>query len=245
MSYLLSRYNSWKIGYNGLGILLLILFVLFIFVRLPISTRSLRSKLPYNLKALIVNKNFILLVILNGLAVGTQFALMFLSVTYLKEAKGLSIYYASFFLSGFFVALVAGRLICSLLSLHIINAKILLFLLCFQLAMVFLVWKTIGWMSGIALVASGLACSGIFPCLLALTGTLFFEVAGTALGILGTASGLGGMIICALTGVLFQKASVQLGYIVIVLSSLSALVLFLINYRKLSIEERQRGGNQY
>jgi fucose permease len=45
------------------------------------------------------------------LAVGTQFALMFLSVNFLVEVKGLTIFQASLALSSFFLCLLLGRLV--------------------------------------------------------------------------------------------------------------------------------------
>ena len=172
------------------------------------------------------------------LAVGTQFALMFLSVTFLTEAKQLGIFQASVILSLFFVGLFVGRFSCAWIALRVLNARIILFLLVMQTISLFVAWRSEGWMSAAALVASGLACSGIFPCLLALTGSLFFEVAGTALGLLASMNSLGGVCILWISGMLSERGGIGFGFLAMVISSLAGLLLFLSRYGALVKEEK-------
>jgi fucose permease len=239
MGKLLSYENRWPYGYDGLGVLLFAVSVFFLLTRVPSIPSQAVRRFSGDLRKLLRNLRFIHLIMMGFLAVGTQFALMFLSVNFLVEVKGLTIFEASAVLSSFFLCLLLGRLVSGSLALRIFNAHIIMLLLCFQVTSLFAVWKGWGWVSAAALTASGLACSAIFPCLLALTGTLFSEVAGTSLGILATMNSLGGMTIIWICGLLSQRISLEFGFGVMVFSSLAAVLLFAGNYRNLVGEERK------
>jgi MFS family permease len=107
----------------------------------------------------------------------------------------------------------------------------------FFLITLIVAWKGEGWTSGIGLIVSGLACSGVFPSLLALTGTLFHEVTGTALGILAMMSGLGGMSVCWVTALISQRTNLAFGFIAFIISSMTSLILFGIYYSYFLREE--------
>ena len=130
------------------------------------------------------------------------------------------------------------RLVCSRLSLHLCNSKIILFLILFQSFMLLLVWLGDSRTSMVSVALCSLACSGLYPCFLALTGTLYYRVSGTALGILTTTAGLGGIIICWLTGIVSEEVNVQLGFIVPVLCSMIAFVVYTTICRPLCNEDR-------
>ena len=97
-----------------------------------------------------------------------------------------------------------------------------------QLTALLMAWQTGGWISAAALAISGLGCSGIFPSLLALTGTLFFNRAGTSLGVLAAMNWVGGMFIVWIAGLLSQRVSVQFGFVAIVFASLAGVVIHLL-----------------
>jgi FHS family glucose/mannose:H+ symporter-like MFS transporter len=94
-----------------------------------------------------------------------------------------------------------------------------------------LVWLGGSRISLVAIVLSGLACSGLYPCFLALTGTLYSRVSGSALGILTTTAGLGGIFICWLTGIISEQTDLGMGFIVPVSCSLAALLIFAVHFR--------------
>jgi fucose permease len=240
MGKLLSYENRWPYGYDGLGALLLAVSAFFLLTRAPSVPSQGINRFSRDLRTLLVNPRFILLIMMGFLAVGTQFALMFLSVNFLVEAKGLTIFQASLVLSSFFLCLLLGRLVSGSLAQRVLNSHIIMLLLCFQVTSLFAVWQGGGWVSAAALTASGLAWSAIFPCLLALTGTIFFEVAGTSLGILATMNSLGGMTIIWICGLLSQRISLEFGFGAMVFSSLAAVLLFAGNYRNLVSEEKKR-----
>ena len=138
------------------------------------------------------------------------------------------------------IACVLGGLLCDLIRrdkilfagcLLLGSGAFILILLFLQLAGLLIAWQTTGWISAAALAISGLGCSGIFPSLLALTGTLFFNVAGTSLGVLAAMNWIGGMVIVWTAGFLSQRVGVQFGFVAIVLASLAGVVVHLLKYK--------------
>lgn len=214
--------------------------VFFALTNVPAASSQGLGKFFQGLGRLLTNGRFFHLVMMGFLAVGTQFALMFLSVTFLVEAKGLAIFQASVVLSSFFVGLFLGRLICGWMALRVPNTRIILFLLFFQVLSLGIAWRGDGWVSAGALMASGLACSGIFPCLLALTGTLFYEAAGTSLGVLAFMNSLGSVTVIWVSGLLSQRVNIEFGFLAMVLFSMAGFLLFLSKYGSLLDAERNR-----
>jgi fucose permease len=231
MVYLIQKQLRWQNGFMGLGGLLLVLCIVFLFIKVPEQHANDRIAFFKDARRLFTSGNYIPLLLIALFAVGAQVSIMFLTVTYLMEAKGLNIVQASTVLSAFFVCLFAGRLICSWLTYHMPTTRIILILLFLQLTALLVAWQTAGWLSAAALAISGLGCSGIFPSVLALTGTLFFELAGTSLGLLAAMNWVGGMIIVWMAGLLSQQVSIQFGFLAIVLASTAAMGIYILKYK--------------
>jgi len=231
MAWLLHAQTGWRKGYVGLGWMLMAVCIFFLLAGVPVQRTGVRTPLFKEARRLFSGGNFLCLLLIAAFAVGAQISVMFLAVTYLMEAKGLPVFEAGAVLSAFFVCLFAGRMICSWLAFHMSSTRIILILLLLQLAALLAAWQTSGWTSAVALAISGLGCSGIFPSLLALTGTLFFNMAGTSLGVLAAMNWVGGMFIVWIAGLLSQRVSVQFGFIAIVLASLAGVVVHLLKSR--------------
>ena len=231
MASLLQNQTGWRQGYVGLGWMLIAVCIFFLLARVPARRTNERTPFFKDAVRLFTGSNFISLLLIATFAVGAQISVMFLGVTYLMEAKGLTIFEASAVLSAFFVCLFAGRMICSWLAFHLSGTRIILVLLFLQLTALLVAWQTAGWISATALAISGLGCSGIFPSLLALTGTLFFNRAGTTLGILAAMNWVGGMFIVWIAGLLSHRVSVQFGFVAIVFASLTGVVIHLLKSR--------------
>jgi fucose permease len=174
------------------------------------------------------------------LAMGTQFSVIYLSVTFLKEAKGFSVVAASAVLSAFFIFMILGRLGCGWAMVRTLNTRILLILLLSSVAISLLGWKGEGWISAAGIMLTGLAISGIFPSLVALTGEIFEDLAGTAMGFMVMMSGFGGMFFCWLTAMISQKADAGFGFVVPLAAAMMALSLFSLQYRSLREGELKR-----
>jgi len=228
MASLLQAQNGWQQGYVGLGWMLIAVCIFFLLAKVPARRTNEQTPFFKDAGRLFTGSNFLSLLLIATFAVGAQISVMFLGVTYLMEAKGLTIFEASAVLSAFFVCLFAGRMICSWLTFRIATTRIILILLFLQLTALLIAWQTGGWISAAALAISGLGCSGIFPSLLALTGTLFFNRAGTTLGVLAAMNWVGGMFIVWIAGLLSQRVSVQFGFVAIVFASLAGVVIHLL-----------------
>ncbi len=237
LGFLLQHNYPWQNGFVALSFCLIVLFLIFIRTYLPLVRPTEEVGFPSRVKQLLCNRWFALLTLVCTTAVGTQFAIMFLSVSFLREGKGLSILLSSLILSLFFVSLIVGRMICGWLATRMSNSTIILLLLVFFAAVVIMAEQGPQWISGLGIVVSGLACSGIFPCLLALTGTLFSDLAGTALGILSTMGGIGGMFLCWLIGFTSRFYGIEAGFGVLIFSSLISLAIFLTVYKTFLREE--------
>jgi fucose permease len=231
MAALIQTQISWRKGYAGLGCMLLAVSIFFLFTKVSNGRTHERTPFFKDARRLFSGSNFVPLLLLATFAVGAQIAVMFLAVTYLMEAKGLGIIEASTVLSAFFICIFAGRIICGWLSLHMSSTRIILILLFLQFAGLFVAWQASGWIAAAALAISGLGFSGIFPSLLGLTGTLFFNVAGTSLGVLAAMNWVGGMFIVWMAGLLSQRVSVQFGFVAIVLASLAGIFVHLLKYK--------------
>ncbi len=237
MSQLLKHEGLWKFGYRGMGVALILLIFLFLTAGPTAQVRTSGPAITKYFGDLIRRSAFRKLVLISTLAIGTEFGLMFLSVTFLHEGKNLPVVSAGYVLSLYFVGLIVGRMVCGWFTVRHPATYVLFGLLCLLVISVTTAWLAGGVLSAAAIVACGLACSGMFPCLLGLAGTLFHKEAGTALGIISTMNGVGGTVVCWIIGMVSQRVSVQFGFIVLVVSSFCALTLFSLQMRSFSRAE--------
>ena len=231
MAVLIQTQTGWRQGYTGLGCMLLAVGIFFLFTGIPNEHTGQRTPFFKDAGLLFSGSNFLSLLLIAAFAIGAQTGVIFLAVTYFMEAKGFPIVGASAVLSAFFLCVFAGRLVCSWLANHMATTRIILILLFLQFSGLIVAWQASGWISAAAVAVSGLGCSGIFPSLLALTGTLFLNVTGTSLGVLAAMTWVGGMFIVWMAGLLSQGVSVQFGFIAIVLASLAGVMVHLLKYK--------------
>jgi FHS family L-fucose permease-like MFS transporter len=231
MAVLIQTQTGWRQGYTGLGCMLLAVGIFFLFTGMPNERAGQRTPFFKDAGLLFSGSNFLSLLLIAAFAIGAQIGVIFLAVTYFMDAKGFPIVWASTVLSAFFLCVFAGRLVCSWLANHMATTRIILILLFLQFSGLIVAWQASGWISAAAVAVSGLGCSGIFPSLLALTGTLFLNVTGTSLGVLAAMTWVGGMFIVWMAGLLSQGMSVQFGFIAIVLASLAGVMVHLLKYK--------------
>lgn len=237
MGYLLTRNSIWHWGYIGAGILLLLLGMVFLVTTATENHLRVQTKFVGQMKTVARDKAFLLILVVNSLAVGTQLAVMLLGVTYLQQSKHIPVATAGTALSIFAISMMAGRVVCSRLSTAIRNSTIILILLALQFTTMLLIWLGNGPLALTALALSGFGFSGIYPTSLALTGILFPRVEGSALGILSTMAGVGSIVICGAIGYVAGIADMQWGFFIVVLACLLSLMLFSVFYRRLGKRE--------
>lgn len=231
----------WKLGFSGLGVFLGGLGLYFIMVKSSPPEIEERKEIGESLfkqiQGLLKDQHFWILLGVNALSMGVQVTIMLLGVTFLIEAKEVSLSASGLALSVFSICIMVGRFICSRLTERFHYATIILTLLWFQGFILVLVWLLPGSSSAVLMAFSGLAFSGIYPTSLALSGTLFPKVTGSALGVLSTGGGLGTVLLCWLTGYVADLTHMNTGFIVMGLASVIAILLFQFYY--LAMREKE------
>lgn len=227
---LISREIDFRTGFMVESAVLFFLGMAFFILRGSYSQISGWQGFDVQFKKLAMDKYFLTIVATNIFSIGVQVSILLMGVSFLMQAKGCSLTMASSALSFFAVFLILGRLICSRLTLAVHPAMLILFLLWLQVILLFLAWQGNNWVSVGSLAASGFAFSGIYPTCLSLSGNLFPDIEGSVLGILSTMGGLGSILLCWLTGYLANLFDMQTAFIVMVISGLTALIVFQIHY---------------
>jgi MFS family permease len=188
------------------------------------------------------------LILITLFGMGAQNGISYWLVSFLKEIRGFPILLSGLGLSLFSIGMAAGRLVSGWLAAHHGNTKVLLTLfitLHLGLLLLFHVVVEVGILFICFLL--GMGCSGLFPGgLLALGGLNFPRWAGTTMGLLGTAAGVGSTVMPWLMSVASKRASLRTGFYTAQLAGLVAFGLLLVSLKSLSGSERKKmeGGHE-
>ncbi len=230
---------GWQLSYRLLGLVTSLIGLFFFVAETGRRFEYVKPKIKDAL-GVIKQKNYLVLLIINFFGMGTQFVLMYLIVLFLKEARGFDVAFASLFLSMFYVMLGAGRLICGFLVLKTSNSKMIMILFILLLVFTTLAIFSSGLASGIFFILTGLASSGIFPGMLALTSIITGErVMGSSLGLLTFFGGIGGMVLTYVITNVSELIGLIRGFSMVILVLLGVNVLFSIMLRGFVIEENK------
>jgi MFS family permease len=236
MGSILSRGQRWQIAYRYQGAISLVIAAVFVTTDVT-KWRTVSKKSLVNLWGMIKGKKFLLLMLTGFFAIGLQFSVMYLMVIYLQEVKGLSISYASFALSVFYILLGMGRLACSALVVRVSQWKLILFLLVSLLLFLIAGWAFDCGAAAVPFALTGLSCSGLMPILLSLTSTVLdSRFRGTALGFLAMCGGLGGMTITWLATALSKQIGFDRGILLVVVLALFTVLLYVVTFRAMKDE---------
>jgi fucose permease len=240
MGYVLKRGGHWQWVYRIGGAWMLIMSGSIA----PQRIRFYREKSSLDhpsLFQLLREKNLILLVMITVFGVGAQNGFYLWLVSFLKEAQSFPIFQASVGLSLFSIGVAVGRLISGGLTAKIKNTRVLLILLG-SLNIVLILFRFVSHHNLVLVLclSAGLACSGLFPITLTLGGINFPQRAGTVMGMLGTAAGIGGTIVSWLVSIASQKISLEAGFLIALSApALIALGLVGIYYKRLKNSENK------
>jgi len=212
MGAVLMRSLPWQWAYMGFG-----LFVLMVFLFLLIQkTSTPPKKSGFELKLvgrLVTKKTFLFLFFVTFFISGIQNGICFWMVTFLKETKGFSIPLASSSLFLFFACLALGRLFSSYLLTRFHETTYILSLLSLLFVSLPLSVFAPGKWAIPFFALSGSALSGIFPSILGMTGKIYSEIPGTAMGILATGAGLGSIVLPWLMSLISQLTNLKAGFL--------------------------------
>jgi fucose permease len=221
---LLARSIPWEWGYIGFGLFVMVIFFFFVFQKSPEFTGTRKFDLG-SVRSILSRRAFWILFLVTFCSMGVQNSIVFWMVTFLEETRGFSVAMASASLSTFFICMALGRLVTGFLITRIQDVTYLLSSFLFFLVSLYLSVTTAGKGAILFLGICGFAQSGVFPVLLALTGKLFPEKPGTAMGFVATGVGLGAMSVPWLMALVSQLTSLQTGFLFLEIFVASCLVL--------------------
>jgi fucose permease len=199
MGAVLMRAIPWQWAYIGFGLFALSIF-LFLLLQKSSASRKKSSFETKQIKNLLGENTFLLLFFVTFFNSGVQNGITFWMVTFLRDIKGLPISLASYSLFAFFACLALGRLFSSYLITRFHETTYLLV-------------SSPGKWSIPFFALCGLGHSGVFPSLLGMTGKIYSELPGTAMGILATGGGLGSVVVPWLMSLVSQMTTLTSGFL--------------------------------
>jgi fucose permease len=212
MGAALVRAIPWQWAYAGFGLFASSLFLFLLFQKFSAS-RKKNSFETSRIKSLLRENTFLLLFFVTFFNSGVQNGITFWMVTFLRDIKGLPISLASYSLFGFFACLALGRLFSSYLITRFHETTYLLGLFLLLLIGLFFAVSSPGKWSIPFFALCGLGHSGVFPSLLGMTGKIYSELPGTAMGILATGGGLGSVVVPWLMSLVSQMTTLNSGFL--------------------------------
>jgi fucose permease len=212
MGAALVRAIPWQWAYIGFGLFALSIF-LFLVLQKSSASRKKNSFETKRIKSLLRENTFLLLFFVTFFNSGVQNGITFWMVTFLRDIKGLPISLASYSLFAFFACLALGRLFSSYLITRFRETTYLLGLFLLLLIGLFFAVSSPGKWSIPFFALCGLGHSGVFPSLLAMTGKIYSELPGTAMGILATGGGLGSVVVPWLMSLVSQMTTLNSGFL--------------------------------
>jgi fucose permease len=240
MAYVLNKEWMWQWIYRIGGIAALILAGLF--ASLKIDREKNRTRLhSKSFFLLLKERKLIVLVLITMLGVGTQNGIFYWMVSFLKEVRVFPILLAGFGLSLFSIGMATGRLLSGWVTGKLGNTKILLSLVVILNIALFLFNHIIGKEITLALCfVMGIACSGIFPGLLALGGINFPQFSGTTMGIIATATGIGSALMPWVMSMASRATSLRAGFLLCNVTVFTAFCLVTWYFKQFLNSEQNR-----
>ena len=210
---LLQRGASWQLAFPASGILLLVLALAAAMVRFPMPERGAHHGASGGL-ALLKQPLLMLLCLAIIFYVGSELSATNWVAEYFVRVLGAPAPTASFAVSALWIGLLMGRLLLSTLRNRGRQEILLLVLSLFCVAALIGFLSLRGVIPAMAVVfALGLGYSGIYPLIMTLAGQVFRSSA--AVGMVGTAAGIGSFSFPYLMARLAQAAGLQSGFLLL------------------------------
>jgi MFS family permease len=230
-TYLLFLQVNWRQSVIQSGIVVLLLAVFFGLTKL--ENKPNRSD-PYLKRLQILSRERILMVlyIAAALAVGVELGSVGILTTFLMELRGFSPVTSKAGLLVFLGSMAAGRVLFGFLTRRdqILQHILVLFGLSF-LFFTGLYFLNLGRSTYIAICLAGMSLSALLPMIFALAGLLYQDIAGTVLGSIKVAGGLGGILLPFFMSVIAKSASWQVSLLLLPAASLLAFFMLFLEIR--------------
>jgi fucose permease len=232
MANILAQTGDWRRMYQGGGIFMLVMGGLFAAIP-PHSLMKRKTRDSRSVLLLLKEKAMILLILIIFLSIGTQNGIYFWLVSFLKEVRSFPIFWAGIGLSLFSIGVGIGRL-ASGWAVSKIGMTTLLSILILLLmgSLLLLLNVTTGPWIGVSCFFAGMGCSGLFPSLLAIGGIQFPHLSGTAIGILGTAAGIGSTLMPWSMSYVSQASTLERGFLFIFFAALLTFILLSFSFAR-------------
>ena len=206
------------------------LVLLFGFFNIPVDVPTQASELPSSKRARFTPLLWSLGVLLL-LYEGAESSMGGWSTTYMQQTTTFSIELAAMVTSGFWLAITIGRAIASVLGIRIQARHVLLLSLATASLGTALFVASFG--NGVLSIASilliGLGFGAVYPTSMAMVTTAFPENPGQAGSVITSMSGIGGMILPWLQGLVMQQAGIRSGTFLIATVMALMLVTFVLS----------------
>ena len=236
-AYLLFLQMNWRRSLIQSGLIVLVLAAFFGLAR--VERKRVRTD-PYlkRLQILTRERIIVALFIATGLAVGVEIGSISILTTFLMELRGFSQVTSKIGLIVFLSGMALGRLFLGFLARRERLTRYILTL--FGLS--FLVYTGLFFMdfdglTYLAIFLAGVSLSALLPLMITLAGLLYQDMAGTVLGIVKVAAGLGGILLPLLMSVVAKSLSFQASLLVFPLALLLAFVVLFVEMRRISLPE--------
>jgi fucose permease len=238
MANLLAQAGDWRWAYQGGGLFMLIIggFLAALPPHDPVKRKTWDSR---SVLLLFKEKTMILLILIIFLSVGVQNGIYFWLVSFLKEIRSFPIVGAGLGLSLFSIGVGTGRLLSGWVVSKIgILTVLFILLLLLMGSLFFLLRITTGPWIWVICFTAGLGCSGLFPGLLTLGGIHFPHLSGTAIGILGTAAGIGSTFMPWSMSWVSQVSTLEKGFSLAFFFAFLTLILLSFSFRRFRLIEK-------
>jgi len=235
--YLLFLQMNWKRSLIQSG--LVVLFLAAFFGLAKVERKRVRTD-PYlkRLQVLTRERIIVALFIATGLAVGVEIGSISILTTFLMELRGFSQVTSKIGLIVFLTGMALGRLFLGFLARRERLVQYILTLLGLS-ALVYtgLFFMYFDGLTYVAIFLAGGSLSALLPLMITLAGLLYQDMAGTVLGIVKVAAGLGGILLPLLMSVVARSLSFQASLLVFPLALLFAFVVLFVEMRRISWPE--------
>jgi fucose permease len=238
MANVLTKNVDWQWVYQGGGLFMLFIggFFAVLSPHDPVKRKLWDSR---SILLLFREKTMILLILIIFLSVGSQNGIYFWLVSFLKEVRSFPIFWAGLGLSLFSIGIGIGRLLSGWVVSKIGMTTVLSLLLLLLMGSLFsLLTITTGPWIWASCFMAGVGCSGLFPGLLTLGGIYFPHLSGTAIGILGTAAGIGSTFMTWSMSWVSQAATLKRGFLFVFFSALLTFILLSLSFKRFRLIEK-------
>jgi fucose permease len=226
--YLLFLEMDWRQSVIQSGIVVLLLAVLFGLTKLE-NKQTRADRYLKRLQILAQERILVVVYIAAALAVGVELGSISILTTFLMELRGFSQLTSKVGLIVFLSGMATGRLFLGFFTQKEQISQYILAL--FGLSFLFftgLYFLNLGGLAYIAIYLAGISLSALLPLMITLAGLLYQDMAGTVLGIIKVAAGLGGILLPFLMSLIAKSVSLQVSLLVFPIALLlSFAMLFL------------------